>query len=65
MSGYLIYAKLQQGRPVLQVVDAETHRVYLNWDCPSVHDAGAAEVQGLFRQLMLLSCRQSLLQGTS
>lgn len=63
MSGYLIYATLQEGKPVLQVVDAETQRVCLNWDCPSVHDAGAPEVQNLFRQLMLLTCRQSLLNG--
>lgn len=63
MSGYLIYAKLQEGRPVLQVVDADTQRVCLNWDCPSVQDAGAPEVQKLFRQLMLLTCRQSLLGG--
>jgi hypothetical protein len=63
MSGYLIYAKLQEGRPVLQVVDAETQRVCLNWDCGSVNDVGAPEVQKLFRQLMLLTCRQSLLKG--
>ena len=63
MSGYLIYAKLQEGRPVLQVVDAETKRVCLNWDCASVNDAGAPELQKLFRQLMLLTCRQSLLKG--
>ena len=63
MSGYLIYAKLQEGRPVLQVADAETQRVCLNWDCASVNDAGAPEVQKLFRQLMLLTCRQSLLKG--
>lgn len=63
MSGYLIYAKLQEGRPVLEVVDARTQRVCLYWDCESVHEAGGPEVQSLFRQLMLLTCRQSLLNG--
>jgi hypothetical protein len=47
----------------LQVVDAKTRRICLNWDCASGHDVGAREVQNLFRQLMLLTCRQSLLKG--
>lgn len=60
MSGYLIYAKLQDGRPVLEVRDAESRNLCLSWDCPSVHDASSQDVQNLFRQLMLLSCRQCL-----
>ena len=63
MSGYLIYAKLQDGRPILQVFDAKTRRICLNWDCASGHDVGAREVQNLFRQLMLLTCRQLSLKG--
>ena len=61
MSGYLIYAKLHDGKPVLEVVDAESRQLCLSWDCPSVQDASGHDVQNLFRQLMLLSCRQALL----
>ena len=62
MSGYLIYAKLHDGRPVLEVVDAQSQQLCLSWDCPSVHEASAHDVQKLFRQLMLLSCRQNLMR---
>ena len=62
MSGYLINAKLHDGKPVLEVLDAESRQICLTWDCPSVHDASGLDMQNLFRQLMLLSCRQSLLR---
>ncbi|HLT63442.1 MAG TPA: hypothetical protein VKZ92_02880 [Pseudohongiella sp.] len=62
MSGYLINARLHDGKPVLEVVDAQSQEVCLSWDCPSVHEVSTHDVQSLFRQLMLLSCRQSLLR---
>ena len=60
MSGYLINARLQDGKPVLEVRDAQSQNVCLSWDCASLNEAGAHDIQKLFRELMLLSCRQSL-----
>ncbi|MCI0667797.1 MAG: hypothetical protein L0Y43_07065, partial [Methylococcaceae bacterium] len=59
--GYYIYAWLEHGDPRLRVVDARTGSICLHWD---YHDAGRSnasdkkEIQRLFRDLLLLTCRQ-------
>mgnify|MGYP000051803998 FL=1 len=74
MSGYFIYASLHQGRPALEIVDADSRQVCLQWeyghsasqqtlperDNPAVDELSESEIQRLFRRLLLLSCRQSL-----
>lgn len=32
MSGYFIYASLHQGRPALEIVDADSQQVCLQWE---------------------------------
>lgn len=61
--GYHIYAWLDDGRPKLRVVDAGSQSVCLDWS----YEAGSGEqaearkeIQRLFRELLLLTCRQSL-----
>lgn len=74
MSGYLIYASLHQGRPALEIVDADSRQVCLQWEYghsasqqalpdhnnPAANELSESEIQRLFRRLLLLSCRQSL-----
>jgi len=61
--GYRIYAWLDDGRPTLRIVDARSNTECLNWRLQS-EDAspsgGQKAVQSLFRDLLLLSCRQRL-----
>ena len=54
---YAIDACLEEGRPCLRILDAESSAVRLVWHCP-VHDAEsqtARAVHDLFRELFLLS----------
>ena len=74
MSGYFIYASLHQGRPALEIVDADSRQVCLQWEyghaasqCAGADhdnhmpaDLSESEIQRLFRRLLLLSCRQTL-----
>lgn len=59
--GYYIYAWLEHGDPRLRVIDAQTGSTCLRWD---YHDSGPSnpndkkEIQRLFRELLLLTCRQ-------
>lgn len=61
--GYRIYAWLDDGRPTLRIVDACSNAECLNWRLPSEDESasgGQKAVQRLFRDLLLLSCRQRL-----
>lgn len=61
--GYRIYAWLDDGRPTLRIVDARSNAECLNWRLPSEDESapgGQKAVQRLFRDLLLLSCRQRL-----
>lgn len=64
MTGYYIYAKVHDGRPTLQVVDADSSKVCLQWSYPAqevaTDEASDREIHDLFRQLMLLTCKQTL-----
>ena len=59
--GYYIYAWLERGEPRLRVTDAQTGSICLRWD---YHKSGRLEfsdkkeIQRLFRDLLLLTCRQ-------
>ncbi|MGD8975994.1 MAG: hypothetical protein PVG91_00205 [Gammaproteobacteria bacterium] len=68
--GYHIYAWLDEGQPKLRIIDAGSDSVCLDWSYQGgqVQDPNAKkEIQRLFRDLLLLTCRQSLSpeRGTS
>ena len=61
---YQIDAQLNQQKAQLRIVDAQTGRLRLAWDCP-LHDGPVSsqarrELQQLFRELMLLSTLDTL-----
>jgi len=57
--GYRIEAYLDDGRPALTIKDAETERVALHWRADKDRVA-TQQWQQLFRQLILLTCKQDL-----
>jgi hypothetical protein len=59
MSSYHIYASLHEGRPSLQIVDADSRRTCLDWEI-STDQHSADDIHALFRKLLLLTCRQKL-----
>lgn len=62
--GYLIYASLQEGKPKLEIVDAQSERTCMSWHYEQDLDKeleNRNEFQRLFRELLLLSCKQKLL----
>ncbi|MDX1490161.1 MAG: hypothetical protein R3332_02670 [Pseudohongiellaceae bacterium] len=61
--GYLIYASLHDGKPTLEIKDADSERTCVSWcNKQSGNDEGEdrREFQRLFRELLLLSCKQKL-----
>lgn len=59
--GYYIYAWLEHGDPRLRVVDVQTGSICLRWDYRSsdrLTSSDKKEIQRLFRDLLLLTCRQ-------
>lgn len=59
--GYQIYAWLDEGQPRLRIVDSESGEVFLSWDFQrTLVGQQPHEVQALFRQLLLLTCRQEI-----
>ncbi|WP_196139040.1 hypothetical protein [Aliikangiella sp. G2MR2-5] len=57
--GYKIEAFLDQGRPALRIYDINQHSLCLSW----VYQGEAennSEIHKLFRQLLLLTCKQDL-----
>ncbi|MGB5209455.1 MAG: hypothetical protein WBO47_06900 [Gammaproteobacteria bacterium] len=61
--GYRIYASLEDGRPTLRIVDARSNAECLNWRFQGENTraaGGQKEMQRLFRDLLLLSCKQGL-----
>lgn len=61
---YQIDAQLNNNQAQLRIIEAETGRVRLAWDCP-MHEPGGADegrmrLQRLFRELMLLSTLDGL-----
>lgn len=64
--GYFIYASLVEGKPNLKIVDASSQQTCVNWhyekDGDNVGDryADRQEIQRLFRELLLLTCKQNL-----
>jgi hypothetical protein len=66
MTGYYIYASINDGKPSLQVVDADSQETCLDWagheasnsqNTPEISDQ---DLQELFRRLLLVTCRQKL-----
>ncbi len=61
--GYYIYAWLENGRPQLQIVDAETESICVTWgyrDHTDWDHEDEKEIQRLFRDLLLLTCKQEI-----
>jgi hypothetical protein len=59
--GYYIYAWLEHGNPRLRVVDIRTGSTCLRWDYRNsgrTNFNDKKEIQRLFRDLLLLTCRQ-------
>ena len=56
---YEIDARLRDNRARLRIVEVETGRVRVAWECPldeaQSHKTSRLDVQRLFRELMLLS----------
>jgi hypothetical protein len=63
MSSYHIYASLHEGRPSLQIVDADSQHTCLDWEISPDQqrdEKHAEDIHALFRKLLLLTCRQKL-----
>lgn len=75
MMGYLIDARLVQGKPQLRLIEPDTGKVRFEWDYQQmarqysagstvrsdISDYGAARIlKQLFKELMLLSCAERL-----
>lgn len=65
--GCFIYASLIEGKPNLKIVDARSQQTCVNWhyDRDAEGDTGdksaaRQEIQRLFRELLLLTCKQNL-----
>ena len=61
--GYYIYAWLKDGNPQLQIVDAQSKSVCVTWsyaDPASGELCDKKEIQRLFKDLLLLTCRQEM-----
>lgn len=61
--GYLIYASLLDGKPNLEIKDADTERTCVSWRYGQEQrddEVDRQEFQRLFRDLLLLSCKQKL-----
>ncbi len=61
--GYYIYASLLDGKPNLKIVDADSQKTCMQWHCEKLGQDNSEEqheIQRLFRQLLLLSCKQNL-----
>ncbi|MGH8548023.1 MAG: hypothetical protein ACRERU_05385 [Methylococcales bacterium] len=59
--GYYIYAWLEHGDPRLRIVDVQTGSICLRWDyrkSDRLKFSDKKEIQRLFRDLLLLTCRQ-------
>lgn len=53
-----IHAWLEQGHPRLRICDAHSRTAVLDWTGDPARAADRGSVQALFRDLILLSCRQ-------
>ncbi len=61
--GYYIYAWLENGKPQLQIVDAKSKSVCVTWSYQdkNIHSQDdKKEIQRLFKDLLLLTCKQEL-----
>jgi hypothetical protein len=56
--GYLIDARLDDGRPRLQILDVESGAVRMAWESREDVGPGQAELKRLFWGLFLLSLRE-------
>ena len=61
--GYYIYASLENGDPQLEIVDADSKSTCLSWRYQSENsdkNYDKKEIQRLFRELLLLTCKQEI-----
>ena len=61
MMSYHIYAWLEKGIPHLQIKDSESKSTYLSWSYQTTEsNYDKQEIQRLFRELILLTCKQKM-----
>lgn len=60
--GYQIEAFLDKGKPSLKIYDIATKSLYLSWTYNNDNSESSShkEVHDLFRQLLLLTCKQDI-----
>lgn len=61
--GYQIYASLLDGKPNLKIVDIDSQKTCMQWHYEKSgqdNNEEQQEIQRLFRELLLLSCKQNL-----
>ena len=59
--GYYLYAWLENGKPQLQVIDAQSKSICLSWSYQATDEnCDSKEIQRLFRDLLLLTCKQEM-----
>ena len=57
--GYQIEAYLDNGKPALKIYDQDKHNLCLFWAYSGDHSSNK-EIKQLFRELILLTCKQDL-----
>lgn len=62
---FQIEARIEEGRPSLRILDADSHAVRLAWSCPPDGPCSpdGLALQRLFRELFLLSALDKLRTG--
>ena len=61
--GYYIYAWLENGNPQLQIIDAKSKSVCVSWSYQTLSNVktdNKKEIQRLFKDLLLLTCKQEM-----
>lgn len=64
---YHIYAWIENSKPKLKIVDSVTGAIYLTWTYNENHSikSDKKEIQRLFKELLLLTCKQTLCNSTT
>jgi len=58
--GYYLYAWIENGKPHLQLIEAQSKSLCLDWSYQETDNYDDKEVQRLFKDLLLLTCKQKM-----
>lgn len=61
---YRIDASLQNGRPRLRILDADSHCLRLAWQPADARVQDESDLQDLFRRLLLITTMDELLENS-